>query len=272
MKFQLICCLVSHNAPATLLSKANNLKKELHWCGGSWIWERAASSEWGEGTLQPQSPIAPQPIAPCPGPPGPFPKSFCSSWSTLDTGRALRSAWILLQVRISITSSSRLFPSQSVLPRGAASALGRAHKGDDHTGTAPRKSPPALSHFQLCSDQSWLHPLPSCSHTPPVTSALSAGAADRTGIVSVHWDLKGFKRAEETTTPLLLGCLDSMGRRRPRKGKVGNFLPFKRSAAVFESNNKVQDQALDPWPGVGFQYKSHSNSFPLPFSFLPLLL
>lgn len=78
--------------------------------------------------------------------------------------------------QVSISISSRLFPSHlsSVLPRGAASALGRAHTGHDHTGTFPRKSLPALSHFQLCSDQSWLDPLPSCSQTPPLTFALSS--------------------------------------------------------------------------------------------------
>lgn len=37
MKFQLICCLVSHSPPAMLLSPANNIRKELHWCYGSWL-------------------------------------------------------------------------------------------------------------------------------------------------------------------------------------------------------------------------------------------
>lgn len=174
-------------------------------------------------------------------------------------GGALRSAWILLFSRCfhHLQLQAASVSSQPVLPRGAATSkcpgkdtrrgweghtegIGRTHgedgkdtRRDDHTGALPRSSLPALSHFQLCSDQPWPDPLPSCSQTPPLTSALSCplspGAADRTGAVSVHWDLRGFPKGEETTpTPLLWGCLDPVGERDPGRGRLETSLPLQK--------------------------------------------
>lgn len=181
----------------------------------------------GRGALQPHCPTASSPLSYLSRP---FSKI---SLQLLEHFRHWNGSKVcldpsLLQGSVSISSSSRLFPPglSSVLSRRAASSRcpGRAHAGDDHTQALPRKSLPALSHFQLCRDQPWLDPLPSCSQTPlpsALISALSPGLQMGQGLSLFTGTSGSSKKARRQPPFCCTGALMPRREQDPGRGRLG---------------------------------------------------
>jgi len=177
-----------------------------------------------------------------------------------------------------ITSSPRLkrthFISTSVLPSGVANSkcLGKdTRKGWLHRSTSQKvsSSPYPFAALQwTVLDGSFCPVTLRLLISPCPSSPLSpSGAADRTGVVSAYWELEGVPKGWRDNHCHLCSSDAWIPRlqRDPGRGRLGASFPAKK-AAVLESKDKAQDQVLHLQPGVGFKYKSHYNSFPLPFS------
>lgn len=191
--------------------------------------------------------------------------------------RKIQGNSIFLHLSI-ITSSSRLKCTISSQPvscpqeQPTANAVGRTQEGDGYTAALPKKSLPALTLLQLCSEQPWTDASAqllsdSSSHLTHSSSLSPSGVADRTRVLSLYWDMERVPKGQgDNNCPLCSSdALIPWVERDPRGGRLGASFPSKR-AAVFESKDKVQDQVLHLQPEVGFKYKSRYNSFPLPFS------
>lgn len=154
--------------------------------------------------------------------------------------------------------------------------MGRTHGAmttQEHFPGAPFQPCPIFS-FAVTSPGQTLCPAAPRLLLSPLPSAVPSlqGLQTGQGLSLFTGTSGGSQRVRRQHPPLCSGGASIPWGNETQEGEGWKLLfSFKRRAAVFESSNKVQDQVWDPWPGVGFQYKSHCNSFPSPSSFLPLL-